>query len=74
MSSVIITKTIDGDKVDININNDYNELLYTYYDDYTDFRVIPFSKLNNGLLKDYQSIHDKYVGYITKYDENVVVK
>ena len=74
MSSVIITKTIDGDKVDININNDYNELLYTYYDDYTDFRVIPFSKLNDDLLKNYQSIHDKYVGYITKYDENVVVK
>ena len=74
MSSVIITKVIKDNKVDISINNDYNELLYTYYDDYTDFRVIPFSKLNDSLLKNYQSIHDKYVGYITKYDENVIVK
>ena len=74
MSSVKITKVIEDDKVDIKINNDYNELLYTYYDDYTDFRVIPFSKLNDDLLKNYQSIHDKYAGYVTKYDETVVVK
>ena len=26
------------------------------------------------LLKNYQNIHDKYAGYVTKYDETVVVK
>ena len=74
MSSVKITKEINDKDVAINIENDYNELLYTYYEDYSNFKVVPFSKLDNDMLKNYQDIHDKYVKYITKYDASVIVK
>lgn len=37
------------------------ELLYTYYtSSNTKFKVIPFSNLNNNILKDYESINLKY--------------
>lgn len=37
------------------------ELLYTYYtSSNTKFKVIPFSKLNNNMLKNYESINLKY--------------
>lgn len=37
------------------------ELLYTYYtSSNTNFKVIPFSKLNNNILKNYQNLNTKY--------------
>ena len=37
------------------------ELLYTYYSDhFSNFKIIPFSKLNNTILKDFKKINTKY--------------
>ena len=44
--------------------NIYNELILSYSDNSTNFKVIPFSKLNNNLLNDYKNIEQKYMNII----------
>lgn len=72
MSSLTINKNAEGK---ISIDNLSNELLYMYYtNDYHDFKVIPFSKLDNNLLKDYQIYYDKYKKIVTSLDNSISVK
>ena len=40
------------------------ELLYSYSDKSTNFKVIPFSNLNDELLKDYKNIESEYMGIV----------
>ncbi len=72
MTSLTINKNSKGE---ITIDNLSNELLYMYYtNDYHDFKVIPFSKLNNSLLKDYQKYYTKYKKVVTSLDSSISVK
>jgi len=41
--------------------NLYKELILAYSENSTNFKVIPFSKLNNNLLYNYESINEKYL-------------
>ena len=72
MSSLTITKKIDEDKVDIKIDNIKNNLIYTYHDNYTNFKVIPFS---NPKIKDYLSnyidVYGQYSDIIDSDDERI---
>ena len=45
----------------IKFENEYKELVLAYSEKSTNFKVIPFSKLNNDLLNDYKSIEEKYM-------------
>lgn len=72
MTSLTINKDSHGK---ISLDNLSNELLYMYYtDDYHDFKVIPFSQLNNNLLKDYESYYDKYKGVVMRLDSSINVR
>lgn len=72
MTSLTVNKSANGK---ITIENVDNELLYMYYtNDYHNFKVIPFSKLNNNLLYDYKKYYSKYKNIVTSLDSTISVK
>ena len=74
MSSIDITKTISKDNtINIKLDNLNNELLYTYYNNYKNFKVIPFSQLTEEYLKNYQSIATKYINIVKSIDNTIKV-
>ena len=73
MSSLDITKTVKGDKVDIKIDNINNELIYTRHIGYRQFKVIPFSEMNSTYLSNYEEIYNKYSEVVKMYDETMPV-
>ena len=73
MSSLDITKTVKGDDVDIKIDNINNELIFTYYQGYRNFKVIPFSEINSTYLPTYESVYDKYSEVVKMYDDTMPV-
>ena len=56
MPSLTITNTVEGDNKSITIDNIQNELIYTYYSNWRNFKVIPFS---NSQIKDYLPSYEK---------------
>ena len=70
MTSVDVT--LKNNKIELsNLNN---ELLYTYYtSDYKDFKVIPFSKMNNSYLSNYKDIYEEYKNVVTSLDKDINV-
>ena len=64
---------IIGLMVGLNINIENNnvtfdninyELLFTYDNRYKDFKIIPFSKLNNEILNNYEEIKEEYMNIV----------
>ncbi len=45
----------------VSFENEYKELILAYSENSTNFKVIPFSKLNNDLLNNYSEIEKKYI-------------
>ena len=68
---VDIIKTVTKDKKKTELNNLRTSLLYTYYKNNKNYRVIPFSKLNEDILKDYKSLKTKYTSIIKYYDNSI---
>ena len=72
MPSLTITKTVEGDNKSITIDNIQNELIYTYYSNWRNFKVIPFS---NSQIKDYlpsyEKIYNTYAGIIASDDSRI---
>ena len=54
--------TVDGDDTKISIKE--KELLYSYSKNSTNFKVIPFSKMNDDILSDYKSVEEKYMSIV----------
>ena len=54
--------TVDGDEAKVSIKE--KELLYSYSDNSTNFKVIPFSKMSDDILADYKNIEEKYMSII----------
>ena len=73
MSSLDITKTVKGDDVDIKIDNINNELIFTYYQGYRNFKIIPFSEINSTYLPTYESVYNEYSEVVKMYDETMPV-
>lgn len=48
----------------VKFENLYKELILAYAENSTNFKVIPFSKLNNNLLDDYQNVEKKYMNIV----------
>lgn len=72
MTSLDIIK--DSKTNEIKIDNVQNELLYTYYTkDYTNFKIIPFSKMNSNYLSNYKEVYEKYKNIIQKQNKNINV-
>ena len=72
MSSLTITKTVEGDKKEITIDNVENELIYTYYTNWSRFKVIPFSNpAIKEYLPSYQNTYNTYANVIASDDERI---
>jgi len=52
------------DEDNVKFENLYKELILSYSENSTNFKVIPFSKLNNNLLNDYENINEKYLNIV----------
>ena len=48
----------------VRFENEYKELVLAYAEKSTNFKVIPFSKLNNNLLNDYENINKQYMDIV----------
>lgn len=48
----------------VRFENEYKELVLSYAEKSTNFKVIPFSKLNNNLLNNYESIQKQYMNIV----------
>lgn len=72
MSSLTITKRITGEEVEITIDNIENNLIYTYYKNWRNFKVIPFSDPQiKKYLSNYQKVYNTYSKIIESSDERI---
>ena len=53
---------LEGNKV--TFENEYKELVLSYAENSKNFKVIPFSKLNNNLLNNYENIQNQYMNIV----------
>ena len=54
--------TVDGNETKISIKE--KELLYSYSDNSTNFKVIPFSKMSDDILNNYKSVEEEYMSIV----------
>ncbi len=69
MASLDINKNVKDGKTTITIDNIKGDLIWTYYQNYKNFQVIPFSKLDNSKLSGYESIYNQYKPIINKTND-----
>lgn len=66
MMELTIKKKVDVDEtVTISIESPKAQLIYTK--DKKDFKVIPFSKLDNSILPNYMNLYEKYKGVVNTF-------
>ena len=74
MTGFKIIKTVKGNDKTIKISDVSTELIYTYYKNWRNFKVVPFS---NEKIKDYlpsyMKTYETYKTVIQKYDSNMYV-
>ena len=74
MPSLTITKTVKKDSTEIEISNIKNELIYTYYSNWSNFKVIPFSNSNiKSHLWNYQNVYNNYKAVVQNMDNTMEV-
>ncbi len=75
MTSFKITKTTKGKDTNIKIDNVNNELTYTYYKGYRNFKIIPFNNPEiANYLPGYKNVYETYKDVVTKMDQNMKVE
>ena len=75
MTSLEIHKKVIGDNTEITIKNIDNDLVYTYYKNWRNFKVVPFSGTEIGnYLSDYKSVYETYKEVVQRYDSSISVK
>lgn len=66
MMELTIKKVVDiDDSVRVSIENPRAQLIYTK--DKKDFKVIPFSKLNDSILPNYMNLYEKYKSVVNTF-------
>ena len=74
MTSLDITKKVKGNKKTITIDNVNNELIYTYYRSWRNFKVIPFSNSEiANYLPGYSQVYETYKKVVQKYNSDMNV-
>ncbi len=67
MMSVDIKKKVDVDgTVTVTVENPKAELTYTKSNYCKNFKVYPYSQLNNGILSNYEALRNKYQGVVSQ--------
>lgn len=74
MPSLTITKRTKGDDVDIEISDVKNDLIFTYYSGWRNFKVVPFASSDiYDYMSDASRLYDEYSAVIKDMDETMVV-
>lgn len=74
MPSLTITKRTKGDDVDIEISDVKNDLIFTYYSGWRNFKVVPFASPDiYDYMSDASRLYDEYSAVIKDMDETMVV-
>ena len=76
MTSVDVIKEEKDGQATIKLDNLNNELLFNYYQKgsrWTNFKVIPFSMMNETYNSDYKRLYDKYSAVVKMYDQNIPI-
>lgn len=74
MPSLTITKTVKGNDVDIEISNIKNDLIFTYYSGWRNFKVVPFASSDiYNYMSDAGRLYNEYSAVIKNMDETMVV-
>lgn len=74
MTRFKITKTVKGEDTSIKIDDVNNELIYTYYNNYREFKIVPFSNEKIGTyLPNYKTTYNKYKEVVQRYDSEMAV-
>ena len=76
MTMVDVVKTTKDGKSEIKLENLNNELLYNYYKKgsrWYDFKVIPFSQMNESYNSDYKRLYEKYSNVVRMYNSDIPI-
>ena len=74
MMSVNIKKVVDvDDSVTVTVEDPHAELIYTksYYGGKRNFKVYPYSQLNDNILSGYQSLREKYQNVVMEFYKDI---
>lgn len=75
MTMIDIKKEIKDNETIITLDNLDNELIYTYHNNYKDFKVIPFSNPDIfNYLNNVESIYNEYKNIVTKLDSSISIR
>lgn len=74
MASVNIEKTIIEQKTSLSISNPTAELIYTYstYNPRKNFKLYPYTKLNEKILPNYKEYYNKFMNIVTSKSTRVI--
>ena len=72
--TIDITKTVDNtETTEISLSNLNTELIYTYYRNLSNYKVIPYRMLTNNELPNYKEYYNKFSNIIKKHDNTIPV-
>ena len=75
LTSLKINKNIKNGETKITIDDINNELTYTYYNNWRNFKVVPFSNSEiSQYLPDYQSVYNTYKDIVLNYDDTINIE
>lgn len=77
LASLDVRKVVDGDNVEVTIENVRGDLIYTHYNYYngiySNYYVYPFNELNDSILPNYKTYEANYGSIIGEYNPNIIV-
>lgn len=74
LTSIKITKKVKDNESKIELSNLQNELLFTYYNNWSSFKVVPFSNSDiKNYISDYERLYNKYSAVIKNIDASIPV-
>ena len=77
LASFDVRKIVDGENVEVTIENVRGDLIYTHYNyyngRYSNYYVYPFNELNDSILPNYKTYEASYGSIIGEYNPNILV-
>lgn len=77
LASLEVHKVVDGDNIEVTIQNVRGDLIYTHYNysngRYSNYYVYPFNELNEGILSNYKTYEVEYGNIIGEYNSDILV-
>ena len=73
-TGALVSLNIKKEDNKIVFNNIKANLIYTYFKGSRNFKVYPYSKLNNSLLNNYETYYNKYKSVLTRYSDILEVE